>query len=108
MLRRFVVLALFLVVYPACDAAAAVFLDQPSNAEATAAYRAIPAIAQDSAQSQQQTVAIITCKAATGEPGVICSTSVRKTPAASAEIVTIHFARGPDSAWVATLEQKAP
>lgn len=104
---RFVVRALFLVVIP-CGATAAVFLDQPSNAEATAAYRAVPAVAQGSAQSQQQTVAIISCKAATGEPGVICSTSVKKTPAALAEIVTIHFARGPVSAWVATLEQKAP
>lgn len=108
MLLRFTILALLLAAAPTGNAMAAVFLDQPSDAEATAAYRAIPAVAQGNAQSQHETATIKSCKAATGAPGVICSTSVKKTPTASAEVVTIHFARGPDSAWVATLEQKAP
>ncbi|GLS18600.1 hypothetical protein GCM10007874_16170 [Labrys miyagiensis] len=105
---RLTILVLLLAAAPIGSAAAAVFLDQPSDAEATAAYRAIPAVAQGNAQSQHETATIKSCKAATGAPGVICSTSVKKTPTASAEVVTIHFARGPDSAWVATLEQRAP
>ncbi|CAM5770869.1 hypothetical protein LMIY3S_03317 [Labrys miyagiensis] len=105
---RFIIFTLMLAATPAGYAMAGIFLDQPSDAEATAAYRAIPAVAQDNPQSQQQTAAIKSCKAAKGEPGVICTASVRKAPAAPEQVVTIHFARGPDSAWVATLEQKAP
>jgi len=89
-------------------AIAAPLLDQPSNAEATAAYRAIPAIAADNTPSQMQTAAIKSCKAAVGQPGVLCTTSVKKTPSAPPQDITIHFARGPDSAWVATVEQRAP
>ena len=102
--RPFVLAALLPAIWSP-GAFAAALLDQPSNAEATAAYRAIAA---DSAASQVQTAAIKSCKAAIGQPGVFCTASVKKTPTAPPHDITIHFARGPDSAWVATVEQRAP
>jgi hypothetical protein len=83
-------------------------LDQPTNPEATAAYRAIPAVAQAGGQSQDDTVDVKSCQAANGQPGVICKISMKKAAGAPAQDVTVHFSRGPDSAWVGTLEQTAP
>ena len=81
--------------------ATALLLDQPSDAEATAAMRATPAIAAKQAGRQQQTTHINNCVPAVGRPGVTCTASVKDTPQARASQVRIYFARGPDSAWVA-------
>ena len=102
-----VIVAMGLPLLPIADSSA-MTLDEPNNVEATAAYRAIPAVGHEGASSQQQTAEIKSCKAATGQPGVICETAVEKTASAPSQVVTIHFARGPDSAWIATLEQTAP
>ena len=86
----------------------AITLDQPTNVEATAAYRAIPAVAQASGPTQELTAEIKSCKVAEGRPGVICRADVKKAPSVAPLSLTIYFARGPDSAWIATLEQTAP
>ena len=79
--------------------ATALLLDQPSDAEATAAMRAIPALAA----KQQQTAHINICVPAVGRPGVTCTATVKDTPQAQASPVRIYFARGPDSAWIAEI-----
>jgi hypothetical protein len=83
--------------------AASAYLDHPSDAEATAAYRAIPAIAAASPGKQHQSVHIILCRPGKGRPGVTCRAKIKTAPKANASDATIQFARGPDSAWVATL-----
>ncbi|WP_454817978.1 hypothetical protein [Labrys neptuniae] len=70
--------------------ATALLLDQPSDAEATAA-------------KQQRTAHINTCVPAVGRPGVTCTATVKDTPQAQASPVRIYFARGPDSAWIAEI-----
>ncbi len=80
-------------------------LDRPTDAEATAAYRAIPAVAAASKGRQQQTVHVGLCRPGKGRPGVVCQARIKASPQAVARSVTMQFARGPDSAWVATLEQ---
>ena len=86
----------------------AINLDIPSDAQATAAYRAVPAVAAKGSQDQQQTVKVKSCKPAVGKPGVNCEVTARPDPSAQPKDVAIHFERGPDAAWVATLEQTAP
>lgn len=81
-------------------AGAAQALDEPSDAEATAAYRPIARSQGDSGQ-EALTLRIKSCARPAGRPGVLCVTAVRPGPDAPEHEVTVYFARGPDSAWVA-------
>jgi hypothetical protein len=72
-------------------------LDRPDDAQGTAAYRAIPAIAEQMAR-------IKFCSPAVGRPGVEYDAAIKASPTAPERGVTIHFARGPDSAWVGEIE----
>lgn len=76
-------------------------LDQPGDAEATAAVRAMNAMATGHRGRQEQIVHIETCRPAVGRPGVLCEATVKQTAQERASRLDIHFARGPDSAWVA-------
>lgn len=93
------ILALFIA------AGATVRLDQPTDAEATAAYRAIPAVAATSEGKQRQIVHITSCRPGKGHPGVVCQAQIKAEPQTRAQALTIQFARGPDSAWVAVVER---
>lgn len=75
-------------------------LDKPSDAEATAAYRPI-ARSQGDSRQETLTVRVKSCARPAGRPGVLCVTAVRRTPDTQEREVTVYFARGPDSAWVA-------
>ncbi|WP_448952757.1 hypothetical protein [Labrys neptuniae] len=78
----------------------AINLDQPTDDEATAAYRAIPAVSAAGGK-QQQTMLVDTCAPAKGRPGVECQVQLRLTPQGRGQMIQTYFARGPDSAWVA-------
>jgi hypothetical protein len=94
-------------VMPVADSSAGT-LDMPDDAQATAAYRAVPAVAQKAGADQRQTVHVGACKPAAGKPGIDCKVAVKNEPSAAPQDIAIHFERGPDAAWVATLEQTAP
>jgi hypothetical protein len=79
-------------------------LDVPSDAEATAAYRDIPAVRAAAPGKQMQDARVMSCAPAVGRPGVMCRTDIKAWPQAPGKAQTIHFARGPDSAWIADIE----
>jgi len=79
-------------------------LDTPDDAEATAAYRAIPGVAARNGGQQEQMARVKFCSPGVGRPGVVCSVAIKKSATAAERGLTIYFSRGPDSAWVAEIE----
>ena len=79
-------------------------LDTPDDAQATAAYRAILAVAARNGGQQEQMARVKFCSPGAGRPGVVCAVAIKTSATTAERGLTIYFSRGPDSAWVAEIE----
>ena len=79
-------------------------LDTPDDAEPTAAYLTIPAVAARNGGHQAQMARVKFCSPGVGRAGVVCAVAIKTSATAAERGLTIYFPRGPDSAWVAEIE----
>jgi hypothetical protein len=80
------------------------WLDRPTEAEARAAYLALPIVVPNGVGRQKSLVRVKSCSLAAGRPGVVCTVTIEGAPTSEEHDLTMYFSRGPDSAWVAAIE----